>query len=242
MRSADVVQSDEESTEESFTDTVTWVPSLTLVSFDTTRAKFVFGWYQISQYGHINARCHLIWNVASLLSAITAFDFAHTAHFLAYCLSVFAPARFLSLSRLPLCVFFFQVPIYLNSFPFFFIRLHWFPNPSLCRQLGSSCVSAVECVCVCVCVCFSGTVLSQWAECEKTTDRERERLRKSRLSFWTTEENWARNQRDLSGERETGRARARQRGVQAPRFISGAPQTRELRRQTQRERERGEIK
>ncbi len=121
-----------------------------------------------------------------------------------------------------------------NLFKLFSLFLH---SPSLISKpqpLVGSWGPAV-CVCVCVCVCFSGTVLSQWAECEKRqTERERERLRKSRLSFWTTEENWARNQRDLS--------RARQRGVQAPGFISGAPQTRELRRQTQQERERGEIK
>lgn len=62
--------------------------------------------------------------------------------------------------------FFFQVPIYLNSFPLFFFLLHWFPNPCLCVQLGPSCVSVTACVCAYVCVCahavvwvFSGTVL-----------------------------------------------------------------------------------
>ncbi len=34
---------------------------------------------------------------------------------------------------------------------------------------------------VCVCVCFSGTVLSQWAECEKRqTERKRERERETK--------------------------------------------------------------
>lgn len=60
--------------------------------------------------------------------------------------------------------FFFQVPIYLNSFPLFFFLLHWFPNPSLCMQLGPSCVSLTVYACACVFVwVFSGTVLPQWA-------------------------------------------------------------------------------
>lgn len=52
--------------------------------------------------------------------------------------------------------FFFQVPIYLNSFPLFFFLLHWFPNPSLCMQLGPSCVSVTVYMCAYMCVCLCG--------------------------------------------------------------------------------------
>ncbi len=100
-------------------------------------------------------------------------------------LPIVSLARVFSLDCL-LAFSFFQVPIYLNSFPFSsFAFMISKPQPLVGSSWGPSCVCCVcvcvcvccVCVCVCVlcvCVCFSGTVLSQWAECEKRqTERER---------------------------------------------------------------------
>lgn len=82
--------------------------------------------------------------------------------------------------------FFFQVPIYLNSFPPFFFLLHWFPNPSLCMQLGPSCVSVTVCANICVFVWLFLARCCQWAEHtvhkrleQQKPERERERRRRA---------------------------------------------------------------
>lgn len=156
--------------------------------------------------------------------------------------------------------FFFQVPIYLNSFPLFFFLLHWFPNPSLCMQLGPSCVSVTVYMCAYMYVyVFVWVFLAQCCHSEHSTlytkdssskkregERERERTggkhwnEKDRCACTVQSDGaMSLDQTYFNGRCITawgwgvGSARQQWR-AQAPQFITRTLQGTQLRRQKQR--------